>query len=119
MFLLAGPEESWIESGPDVERLVFFSDAVFAITLLALEIRVPEIHDPAAHGLSTALLGLWPKFPSFAISFWIVGTLWRGHHRIFHHIRSYDRRLLLINLLLLMWIALMPCSGNTAGAGSR
>ncbi|MBA2714969.1 MAG: hypothetical protein H0U55_15615 [Rubrobacteraceae bacterium] len=27
---LAGPENSWIEGGSDVERLVFFSDAVFA-----------------------------------------------------------------------------------------
>jgi uncharacterized membrane protein len=114
---LADPDNNWIEAGTDVERLVFFSDAVFAIaiTLLALEIRLPELHDPSAAGLSEALLGLWPKFSSFAISFWIVGTLWLGHHRIFHHIKRYDRRLLLINLLLLMWVALMPFSGSLLG----
>jgi uncharacterized membrane protein len=63
-----GTDEPWIERGTNVERTVFFSDAVFAIaiTLLALKIRVPE--DP--RGLGEALLELWPRF----ISFWIVGT---------------------------------------------
>ena len=60
---LAGPEHSWIETGSDVERLVFFSDAVFAITLLALEIRLPELHDPVTtHKLAKALVGLLPLF---------------------------------------------------------
>jgi hypothetical protein len=59
----SGHEEHWVERGTDVERAVFFSDAVFAIaiTLLALEIRGPD----APTHLGEALLALWPRFFSF------------------------------------------------------
>jgi uncharacterized membrane protein len=115
--LLAGHENSWIESGSDVERLVFFSDAVFAIaiTLLALEIRLPELHHVTTHKLAKALLDLLPQFYGFAISFWIIAVYWIAHHRIFGYIRAYDRRLLVINLLFLMWIVLMPFSASLLG----
>jgi uncharacterized membrane protein len=105
-----------VERGTDVERTVYFSDAVFAIaiTLLALEIGVPEgAEDPAA--LREALGRLWPKLFSFLISFWFVGTYWVAHHRVFHHVRGYDRRLLFINLLFLMWIVLLPFSSALLG----
>ena len=108
-----GPEEHWVERGTDVERAVFFSDAVFAIaiTLLALEIRVPD--NPT--NLGEALLQLWPRFFSFFISFWFVGTYWVAHHRVFHHVTGYDRRLLFVNLLFLMWIVLLPFSSSLLG----
>jgi len=102
-----------VERGTDVERAVFFSDAVFAIaiTLLALEIRVPD--NPT--NLDEALLELWPRFFSFFISFWFVGTYWVAHHRVFHHVTGYDRRLLFMNLLFLMWIVLLPFSSSLLG----
>lgn len=102
-----------MERGTDVERTVYFSDAVFAIaiTLLALEIRVPD----DAENLRGALFALWPKFFSFALSFWLIGTYWIAHHRTFHRVRGYDRRLLFINLLFLMWIALLPFSSSLLG----
>jgi uncharacterized membrane protein len=117
VYLLAGSEHGWIESGTDVERLVFFSDAVFAIaiTLLALEIRLPELRDPTARELAQALRGLLPQFYSFAISFWIIGVYWLAHHRIFRYIRAYDRRLMVINLWFLMWIVLIPFSASLLG----
>ncbi len=86
-----------------------------AITLLALEIRLPEMHDPTPRELREALLGLLSQFYGFAISFWIIGVYWLAHHRIFQHIRAYDRRLMVINLLFLMWIALMPFSASLLG----
>jgi uncharacterized membrane protein len=100
---MTNPQGHWLERGNEIERTVFFSDAVFAIaiTLLALEIRLPDVaDDPTA--LQEALIGLWPKFFSFLISFWFVGNYWVAHHRVFHYIRAYDRRLLLINLLFLI-----------------
>lgn len=94
-----------------LERLIFFSDAVFAIaiTLLALEIRLPagaNPHDNA--GLLAALLALWPKYLSYTISFLVIGLYWMGHHRMFRHIVRYDRRLLFLNLLLLLIIGFVP-----------
>jgi hypothetical protein len=70
-------EDYRTESGTDIERTVFFSDAVFAIaiTLLALDLQVPRVpEDLAAAELPSALLELWPKFVSFLISFWIVAS---------------------------------------------
>ena len=62
-------EELWMEGGTELERIVFFSDAVFAIaiTLLVLEIRVPDGLSPA--GLTSALGEMWPRFASYLISF--------------------------------------------------
>jgi len=93
------------------ERLVFFSDAVFAIaiTLLALEIRLPggeTAMDDAR--LFAALLEIWPRYLAYALSFLVIGTFWIGHHRKFRHIQRYDRRLILLNLLLLMSVAFIP-----------
>jgi uncharacterized membrane protein len=68
-----------------------------------------------ASELPDALLELWPNAFSFLVSFWIIGFYWLAHHRIFHHIRVYDRRMLLINLLILMWIVLMPFSSSLIG----
>jgi uncharacterized membrane protein len=113
-----GSDNHWLERGSELERPVFFSDAVFAIaiTLLALEIQVPQVAaDSAAALLPSALLSLWPKFFSFLISFWVVGNYWPAHHRTFHYIGGYDRGLLLINLLFLMWIVLLPFSSSLVG----
>jgi uncharacterized membrane protein len=114
---LAGSGDSRIEGGSGVERLVYFSDAVFAIaiTLLALEIRLPEMQDPTTRELAGALVGLLPRFYGFAISFWIIAVYWLAHHRIFRYIRADDRRLQVINLLFLMWIVLMPFSASLLG----
>lgn len=102
------PSEASLQLGLD--RLVFFSDAVFAIaiTLLALEIRLPagDFTDDAA--LWGALLGMTDAYLAFAISFWVIASFWLGHHRLFLHVRRYDDRLLLLNLLLLMLIAFVP-----------
>jgi uncharacterized membrane protein len=94
-----------------LERLIFFSDAVFAIaiTLLALDIRLPASEGaPTNAQLLAQLLGVWHKYLAFGISFLAIGSFWLGHHRRFRFIKRYDRGLLVLNLLFLMVIAFVP-----------
>jgi len=94
-----------------LERLIFFSDAVFAIaiTLLALDIRLPTGGEMFSDvQLQAVLLNMWHKYLAYAICFFVIGTLWIGHHRKFRFIKRYDNRLLMLNLLMLMVIAFVP-----------
>jgi uncharacterized membrane protein len=94
-----------------LERLVFFSDAVFAIaiTLLAIEIRLPESEGTLTDGqLVHTLLSLWPQYLGYVISFLVIGLFWLGHHRKFCLIQRYDNTLLIINIIMLMLVAFSP-----------
>ena len=51
---------------------------------------------------------MMPKFVSFILSFVIIGSYWRAHHRDFLYIQRWDTRLIWINLLLLMFVAFLP-----------
>jgi uncharacterized membrane protein len=93
-----------------LERMAFFSDAIFAIaiTLLVIEIRLPEIEDDSSAAISQALTGLIPEFLAFVISFFVIGRFWIGHHRVVGHMRTCDDGLIWRNLFFLMTIAFMP-----------
>ena len=94
-----------------LERLIFFSDAVFAIaaTLLALEIRLPVDQEVMDHAqLLTALLSIWHEYLAYLISFLVIGLFWISHHRKFRFIKRYDHGLLVLNLWFLMTIAFIP-----------
>jgi uncharacterized membrane protein len=101
-----------------LERIVFFSDAVMAIaiTLLAVDIKVPEMAtDLAAAQLPGSLHALTPKIMSFVISFMVIGVYWMSHHRYFSFIKRYDSRLIYLNLLFLLFIAAMPFISTLLG----
>jgi uncharacterized membrane protein len=101
-----------------LERMILFSDAVFAIaiTLLVIEIKIPEIHGTVTdYALLQALGQLIPKFVGFLISFIFIGLYWTIHHRMFGFVTSYNRKLLVLNLLLLFFIVLMPFSTGFYG----
>jgi uncharacterized membrane protein len=88
-------------------RLEAFSDGVFAvaITLLILEINVPE-----GEHLWHQLKEEWPSFASFFVSFWVIGIIWVNHHGVIDHIKQADRGVLYLNLLVLMSVVLIPFS---------
>jgi uncharacterized membrane protein len=91
-----------------LERLAFFSDAVFAIaiTLLALEIRLPETTSDS--NLLAALGSIWEQYLGYGISFLVIGMYWTAHHRTFRELEAYTDRLLLLNLLLLLLVGFVP-----------
>src|SRR5213594_1309819 len=82
-----------------------FSDGVFAfaITLLVLNLR-----DPATSSLSlfNGLKQAWPSFFALVTSFVTVLIMWMNHHNMFNYIRKIDRRLMLLNGLLLLFVVL-------------
>jgi uncharacterized membrane protein len=101
-----------------LERLILFSDAVFAIaiTLLVIEIKIPDIHKDVSDKLLLQSLGhLIPKFVGFIISFMLIGLYWTVHHRMFGFVTSFDGKLLRMNLFFLFFIALMPFSTGFYG----
>lgn len=99
------------------ERLVFFSDAVFAIavTLLVLEIHPPQDTRQLLQGLAA----LWPSYLSYAITFLLIGQVWANHHVMFDHIHSADRTVLFLNTLLLRDIAFLPFAASVLAAAFR
>jgi uncharacterized membrane protein len=102
-----------IGRAPDhqVERLVFFSDAVFAI---AITLLVIEVHAPIVRAGSPmiayweALAHLIPNLVGFFVSFFVIGAFWAGHHRAFACAQAWSPRIVGVNLMMLCMIAAMP-----------
>ena len=92
----------------EYDRVIFFSDAVFAIaiTLLAINLRVVPT-DPRV-GSAHELHGALPAIFGFAISFLVIAFFWIAHHGIFRYIVAFDRPLIALNLAFLGVIAFLP-----------
>jgi uncharacterized membrane protein len=110
---IPGPIESMSGEPDDVgrsaaERLVFFSDAVvaIAITLLAIELPVPE-GDTAAT-LLDSLGANSIAYLTFLISFLVVGAHWQGHHRVFRYLRRVDGTFVHLSFVWLLIIVATP-----------
>src|SRR5689334_247951 len=94
-----------------LERLIFFSDAVFAIaiTLLIIEVAPPHL---GRHATDTdhliALINLIPSFVAFFISFFVIGAFWAGHHRAFSLTRHWSPSLVMPNIFMLAAVVFMP-----------
>jgi hypothetical protein len=88
-----------------IGRILALSDGVFAIaiTLLILEIAVPAKTSDA--GLTKALLGLWPRYLAYVVSFVVIARFWVVHRLTFRLIARDDAVLVWLNLLLLMFVA--------------
>ena len=101
------------EDRPDhpLERLIFFSDAVFAIaiTLLIIEVHPPHLHYGSPwQDYINALLQLFPNLFGFFVSFFVIGAFWSGHHRAFGLAGHYSEKLVGPNLQMLCAIVFMP-----------
>lgn len=92
-------------------RVEAFSDGVFAIaiTLLVLDLKVPRAESlPVGVGLWEYLVGQWPVFLAYMVSFCTILIMWTSHHRLFNHIRRIDSTFMYINGLLLLFVSVVP-----------
>jgi uncharacterized membrane protein len=93
-------------------RLEAFSDGVFAvaITLLALDLVVAG---PGHGSLVEQLSDRWPSFVAYLISFFTIGVIWVNHHALLRNVAAVDRTLLFVNLVLLLFVVLIPFATRT------
>ena len=99
----------------ELERMILFSDAVFAIaiTLLIIEIKFPEVPRNAN---SAEIFKLFKpvliRFLGFILSFFFIGLMWARHLKIFKYLRNYDNGVIFRNLVLLFFIVCFPFTAS-------
>lgn len=100
-----------------LERLVFFCDAVvaIAITLLVFNIKI-EHTSQAGHLHFSDILSEWKVFSAFVLSFINIANFWKVHHSFFVHIKKIDEKLLWFNIAWLFFIVLLPFSTSLVSA---
>ena len=97
--------------GLNIGRLEAFSDGVFAIaiTLLILEVKIPDHEDLAHYGsLASYLLHLWPSYFAYAFSFFVIGVYWVNHHYLSQFFTHTDHYFSLLTIFFLMSMAFLP-----------
>jgi uncharacterized membrane protein len=100
------------------QRIEIFTDGVFAIimTLLIIEIKVPELHDYSSNELVKELRNLIPLFLSFFLSFAMIVNYWTTHHFMITVLaQNINRKLAYINFLFLAFVCITPFSSRLLG----
>lgn len=110
------PHRSALEKEFELERVILFSDAVFAIaiTLVVIDIKFPEIQKgttgtPLLHAFRPMII----SFFAFAISFLFIGQSWRTHLQLFRFLKTYDQGLIGRNLIFLFFIVTFPFTASS------
>ena len=96
-----------------VDRVISFSDAVFAfaITLMALSIDIPDLPTHLTQSeLLDKLYDLYPQFESYVISFAVIAMFWVSYHQVFNHIKGSHITMVYLNLLFLLLVTLLSLS---------
>lgn len=104
-------EEDEIKKEFHLERIIFFSDAIFAIiiTIMILDVKLPELAKNATEEESkNALLQLLGKVVAYGVSFFVIGRFWMRHMQIYRFVKDFDKNLLVLNLLFLFTVSLFP-----------
>jgi uncharacterized membrane protein len=96
------------------QRLEAFSDGVYAIviTLLILDIRIPEV-DPAI--LGATLIRLLPQLFAYVLSFFVVGLYWHAHHQVSIQVKQVNSTFIWINLVWLLFVSVLPFPTSLLG----
>jgi uncharacterized membrane protein len=100
----------------ELERLVFFSDAIvaIAITLLALDLKIGQTE--SGHLRFSDVAHTWRNLLAFALSFLNIAVFWKIHHQMFQYIRKIDTRMLWYNMGWLLFIVTLPFTTSLVSA---
>jgi uncharacterized membrane protein len=110
-----------VASSPDVvskSRLEFLFDGIFAIamTILVLEVRVPELADRhSVRELAGVLAQHGSSFFSYFFSFGMLGLFWYRHNRQYHYFRRITGSMAVLTMLQLSMAAFFPFCAGTFG----
>jgi uncharacterized membrane protein len=109
---MTNSEQHIVKNALPINGLAALSDAVFAIvmTLLVLDLSVPVFKEGSMPQQFTQLLEMWPKFASYFWTFLLLGLLWSIQHRDFSAIKRSDSVFIWIQIITLMFTALLPFS---------
>ncbi|WUI05018.1 TMEM175 family protein [Micromonospora sp. NBC_00421] len=104
----------WTEKERDASRVEAFSDAVIAIvlTLMSVELLQLSPQRPEGQELPDALFHEWPAYLAYVITFAIVGQVWLTHHNMWRYVVRVDQLLVVLNLLLLLFVAAIPFAAS-------
>jgi uncharacterized membrane protein len=102
-------------SGQSVERLQTLADGVFAVamTLLVLDVRLPDAEIDTNRALWDQVVGLGPQFMAYLLSFTMLGTFWLAQHTFLERCRRSDRMLAWATLIFLFFVSTLPFSAST------
>jgi uncharacterized membrane protein len=96
----------------DSRRAESFSDGVFAVAITVLVFNLLPIADKTAGFLTVGgpngLGHYWPAYLAYVVSFLTIGIMWVNHHTMLSQVTKVDRRVLILNLFLLMGIVAIP-----------
>lgn len=101
-----------VETLVDENRVISFSDAVFAFaaTLLVLKIDLPQLTPDQLNSsrFLTELINLWPSYLANIISFIIIAYYWLNHHAIFSLLKKVNTGIIWINIIFLIFLSFLP-----------
>ena len=96
----------------DRGRLEAFSDGVFAVAITLLVLNLAVAGPGTLHHRNPPLLQqlghLWPAFAAYVLSFFMIGIIWVNHHALIRSLKTVDRTLLFLNVVLLLFVVLIP-----------
>lgn len=97
-------------------RIEALNDGVFAIamTLLILNIELPTGHQNLQDIYGWFYYAI-PLFFDYGLSFILLAFFWTAQHRQFHWIKRIDDKLLWLNIILLLFIVMVPLSTDLFG----
>jgi uncharacterized membrane protein len=101
----------------DKRRFETFFDAVIAIilTILVLELRIPETEHSESISTKKQLANLVPSFVSYIVSFLLIVGIWIDHHVLFLNLQKLTKQFILLNMLFILALSVVPFTTAFAG----